>query len=69
MPHTTWTKDSALEELDRLIAEINNLRGRKANSAEHVRWHQRALTFEGTKAAGIIVTATEVRTVSISVAP
>jgi hypothetical protein len=27
------------------------------------------LTFEGTKAAGITVTATEVRTVSISVAP
>ncbi len=40
MRHTTWTKKSALEELDRLIAEINNVRKTSAHSAEHVRWHQ-----------------------------
>jgi hypothetical protein len=45
MRHTTWTKESALEELDRLIAEINNLRSRTARSAEHVRWHQRVVAL------------------------
>ena len=45
MRHTTWTKESALEELDRLIAEINGLRSTVANSAEHVRWHQRVVSF------------------------
>jgi hypothetical protein len=45
MRHTTWTKKSALEELDRLIAEINNVRKTSAYSAEHVRWHQRVVSL------------------------
>ena len=45
MRHTTWTNESALQELDRLIAEISNLRKTVANSAEHVRWHQRVVSF------------------------
>ncbi len=45
MRPTTWTKKSALEELDLIIAEINNLRRTKANSAEHVRWHQRVVSL------------------------
>src|SRR2546427_12362113 len=45
MRHTTWTKESALQELDRLIAEISNLRTTVANSAEHVRWHQKVVSL------------------------
>ena len=45
MRHTTWTKESALEELERLIAEIKNLRSRTAHSAEHVRWHQTVVSL------------------------
>ena len=45
MRHATWTKESALEELDLLIAEIANLRKTVANSAEHVRWHQRVVSL------------------------
>lgn len=40
MGHMSWTEQTALKELDRLIAEIDNLRGTTARSAEHVRWHQ-----------------------------
>jgi REase_DpnII-MboI len=40
MGHTTWTKDSALKELDRLISEIDRLRRGVAYSSEHVRWDQ-----------------------------
>lgn len=48
MRHPSWSKESAIDELDRLIAEIPNLRSSKANSAEHVRWHQSAVSlFEG----------------------
>jgi len=35
-----WTKESAVEELNRLIAEIDNLKIVKAFSAEHIRWQQ-----------------------------
>jgi REase_DpnII-MboI len=45
MRHTTWTKETALEELDLLIATINNLRATNAYSAEHVRWHQRVVSL------------------------
>jgi hypothetical protein len=45
MRHTTWTVESALQELDRLIAEINDLRKTVANSAEHVRWHQKVVSL------------------------
>jgi len=45
MRNTTWTKESALGELDRLTAEISNLRKTSANSAEHVRWHQKVVSF------------------------
>src|SRR5882724_8877982 len=45
MRPTTWTKKSALEELDLLIGEINSLGKTVANSAEHVRWHQRVVSF------------------------
>lgn len=35
-----WTKESAIVELNRLMAQINKLKLVKAFSAEHVRWHQ-----------------------------
>lgn len=35
-----WTKQSASKEIKHLIAEIDELKSVRAESAEHVRWHQ-----------------------------
>jgi len=40
-----WTKESAMEELNKLIEEIPSLKKVKAFSAEHVRWHQKVVSF------------------------
>jgi len=37
--------NSARNQLDRLIAEIDLLRQKRANCAEHVRWHQKVVAF------------------------
>jgi REase_DpnII-MboI len=43
--HTTWTKESALQELDRLVGGIEKLKAGTAYSAEHVRWDQGVVAF------------------------
>jgi hypothetical protein len=40
-----WTKEAAIEEIDRLIGQIAGLRANTAYGAEHVRWHQRVVVF------------------------
>ncbi|KUK99389.1 MAG: Uncharacterized protein XE08_0045 [Parcubacteria bacterium 32_520] len=40
-----WTKEAALEELNKLIKEIATLKNVRAFSAEHVHWHQRVVAF------------------------
>jgi hypothetical protein len=45
MRHSTWTKESALEELDRLISVIADLCRVRAMSAEHIRWHQSVVSL------------------------
>lgn len=41
----SWTKETALSELDSLITEIGNLSTQHRYSADHVRWVARTLAF------------------------
>jgi hypothetical protein len=41
----SWTKDSALKELDILVSQIDSLQKLRRRSAEHVEWFIRATSF------------------------
>lgn len=40
-----WIKETAFEEINKLLTEIDNLSKVKAFSADHIRWQQRVITF------------------------
>ncbi len=41
----SWTKETALSELETLIKEIDNLYTQHRHSADHMRWVARTLAF------------------------
>ena len=41
----SWTKETALSELETLVEEIDNLSKQRRFSADHVRWVTKTLTF------------------------
>lgn len=40
-----WTKETAIKELEKLVKEIEKLENVRALSSDHVRWHQRVVSF------------------------